>query len=164
MYGYSVLSSLVDVKLLCLFVSVCRLTAKAVAVLLPILGISWIFGVLAFNTHSLLFLYIFAVFNSLQVRSKQQNPSLPQTVGIHFWLPLNLFLLLLFFVSPKGILCLPVSLSSQLWGKEQCNPNIVALPVLFLKLSLPPFITVVSWFYSLCRSELLSNTKPRCGL
>ncbi|XP_032373214.1 adhesion G-protein coupled receptor D1 isoform X1 [Etheostoma spectabile] len=43
-----------------------RLTVKAVAVLLPILGISWIFGVLAVNTHSLPFLYIFAVFNSLQ--------------------------------------------------------------------------------------------------
>ena len=47
---------------------VCRLTAKAVAVLLPILGIAWIFGVLTVNTHSLAFLYIFAVFNSLQVR------------------------------------------------------------------------------------------------
>ncbi|XP_072289425.1 adhesion G-protein coupled receptor D1 isoform X2 [Eucyclogobius newberryi] len=43
-----------------------KLTAKAVAVLLPILGISWIFGVLAVNTHSLVFLYIFAIFNSLQ--------------------------------------------------------------------------------------------------
>ncbi|KAJ0019525.1 hypothetical protein NQD34_007094 [Periophthalmus magnuspinnatus] len=43
-----------------------KLTAKAVAVLLPILGISWIFGVLAINTHSLVFLYVFAIFNSLQ--------------------------------------------------------------------------------------------------
>ncbi|TWW61122.1 adhesion G-protein coupled receptor D1 isoform X1 [Takifugu flavidus] len=43
-----------------------KLTAKAVAVLLPILGISWIFGILAVNTHSLVFLYIFAIFNSLQ--------------------------------------------------------------------------------------------------
>ncbi|CAG5920891.1 unnamed protein product [Menidia menidia] len=43
-----------------------KLTVKAVAVLLPILGISWIFGVLAVNTASLPFLYIFAVFNSLQ--------------------------------------------------------------------------------------------------
>lgn len=43
-----------------------KLTAKAVAVLLPILGISWIFGVLAVNHHSLAFLYIFAIFNSLQ--------------------------------------------------------------------------------------------------
>ncbi|XP_072244467.1 adhesion G-protein coupled receptor D1 isoform X1 [Leuresthes tenuis] len=43
-----------------------KLTVKAVAVLLPILGISWIFGVLAVNTDSLAFLYIFAVFNSLQ--------------------------------------------------------------------------------------------------
>uniref|UniRef100_A0A7N8Y0Z3 Adhesion G protein-coupled receptor D1 n=1 Tax=Mastacembelus armatus TaxID=205130 RepID=A0A7N8Y0Z3_9TELE len=43
-----------------------KLTAKAVAVLLPILGISWIFGVLAVNKNSLPFLYVFAVFNSLQ--------------------------------------------------------------------------------------------------
>uniref|UniRef100_A0A8C2I3X8 Adhesion G protein-coupled receptor D1 n=1 Tax=Cyprinus carpio TaxID=7962 RepID=A0A8C2I3X8_CYPCA len=43
-----------------------KLTTKAVAVLLPILGISWIFGVLAVNDHSLLFQYMFAVFNSLQ--------------------------------------------------------------------------------------------------
>ncbi|KAJ3604362.1 hypothetical protein NHX12_029103 [Muraenolepis orangiensis] len=50
-----------------------KLTAKAVAVLLPILGISWIFGVLAVNTHSLPFLYIFAVFNSLQVGSSSQG-------------------------------------------------------------------------------------------
>uniref|UniRef100_A0AAZ3RF97 Adhesion G protein-coupled receptor D1 n=1 Tax=Oncorhynchus tshawytscha TaxID=74940 RepID=A0AAZ3RF97_ONCTS len=43
-----------------------KLTAKAVAVLLPILGISWIFGVLAINDHALMFQYMFAVFNSLQ--------------------------------------------------------------------------------------------------
>ncbi|XP_025051479.1 adhesion G-protein coupled receptor D1 isoform X1 [Alligator sinensis] len=43
-----------------------KLTAKAVAVLLPILGSSWIFGVLAVNDHTLVFQYMFAVFNSLQ--------------------------------------------------------------------------------------------------
>uniref|UniRef100_A0A673ZMC5 Adhesion G protein-coupled receptor D1 n=1 Tax=Salmo trutta TaxID=8032 RepID=A0A673ZMC5_SALTR len=43
-----------------------KLTAKAVAVLLPILGISWIFGVLAINDHALMFQYMFSVFNSLQ--------------------------------------------------------------------------------------------------
>uniref|UniRef100_A0A8C8ADE8 Adhesion G-protein coupled receptor D1 n=1 Tax=Otus sunia TaxID=257818 RepID=A0A8C8ADE8_9STRI len=46
-----------------------KLTAKAVAVLLPILGSSWIFGILAVNAHALVFQYIFAVFNSLQVRA-----------------------------------------------------------------------------------------------
>ena len=50
-----------------------RLTAKAVAVLLPILGISWIFGVLAINDQSLLFQYMFSVFNSLQVRLTVQQ-------------------------------------------------------------------------------------------
>lgn len=53
----------------CVCVCISRLTTKAVAVLLPILGISWIFGVLAVNDHSLLFQYMFAVFNSLQVRN-----------------------------------------------------------------------------------------------
>ncbi|XP_063271668.1 adhesion G-protein coupled receptor D1 isoform X3 [Prinia subflava] len=43
-----------------------KLTAKAVAVLLPILGSSWIFGILAVNAHTLVFQYIFAGFNSLQ--------------------------------------------------------------------------------------------------
>uniref|UniRef100_A0A663DRW3 Adhesion G-protein coupled receptor D1 n=1 Tax=Aquila chrysaetos chrysaetos TaxID=223781 RepID=A0A663DRW3_AQUCH len=43
-----------------------KLTAKAVAVLLPILGSSWIFGILSVNAHALVFQYIFAVFNSLQ--------------------------------------------------------------------------------------------------
>ncbi|XP_053557837.1 adhesion G-protein coupled receptor D1 [Bombina bombina] len=43
-----------------------KLTAKAVAVLLPILGSSWIFGVLAVNEQAIIFQYMFAVFNSLQ--------------------------------------------------------------------------------------------------
>ncbi|XP_061458984.1 adhesion G-protein coupled receptor D1 isoform X2 [Rhineura floridana] len=43
-----------------------KLTSKAVAVLLPILGSSWIFGVLAVNAHALVFQYMFAIFNSLQ--------------------------------------------------------------------------------------------------
>uniref|UniRef100_A0A663DRU6 Adhesion G-protein coupled receptor D1 n=1 Tax=Aquila chrysaetos chrysaetos TaxID=223781 RepID=A0A663DRU6_AQUCH len=46
-----------------------KLTAKAVAVLLPILGSSWIFGILSVNAHALVFQYIFAVFNSLQKSS-----------------------------------------------------------------------------------------------
>lgn len=67
------MSSLVrGCKLKCLIISPpfifsFRLTAKAVAVLLPILGSSWIFGILAVNAHALVFQYIFAVFNSLQV-------------------------------------------------------------------------------------------------
>nr|XP_048289665.1 adhesion G-protein coupled receptor D1 isoform X2 [Myodes glareolus] len=43
-----------------------KLTAKAVAVLLPILGTSWVFGVLAVSDRALVFQYMFAVLNSLQ--------------------------------------------------------------------------------------------------
>nr|XP_019604370.1 PREDICTED: adhesion G-protein coupled receptor D1 isoform X1 [Rhinolophus sinicus] len=43
-----------------------KLTAKAVAVLLPILGTAWVFGVLAVNNQALVFQYVFAVLNSLQ--------------------------------------------------------------------------------------------------
>uniref|UniRef100_A0A2K5XTM8 Adhesion G-protein coupled receptor D1 n=1 Tax=Mandrillus leucophaeus TaxID=9568 RepID=A0A2K5XTM8_MANLE len=43
-----------------------KLTAKAVAVLLPILGTSWVFGVLAVNGCAVVFQYMFAILNSLQ--------------------------------------------------------------------------------------------------
>ncbi|XP_008067573.1 adhesion G-protein coupled receptor D1 [Carlito syrichta] len=43
-----------------------KLTAKAVAVLLPILGTSWVFGVLAVNDRAVVFQYMFAILNSLQ--------------------------------------------------------------------------------------------------
>ncbi|XP_036132719.1 adhesion G-protein coupled receptor D1 [Molossus molossus] len=43
-----------------------KLTAKAVAVLLPILGTSWVFGVLAVNKEAVAFQYLFAILNSLQ--------------------------------------------------------------------------------------------------
>ncbi|XP_070255700.1 adhesion G-protein coupled receptor D1 isoform X4 [Myotis yumanensis] len=43
-----------------------KLTAKAVAVLLPILGTSWVFGVLAVNSQAVAFQYAFAILNSLQ--------------------------------------------------------------------------------------------------
>ncbi|KAG8515030.1 Adhesion G-protein coupled receptor D1 [Galemys pyrenaicus] len=46
--------------------SVFKLTAKAVAVLLPILGTSWVFGVLAISSQAVVFQYLFAVLNSLQ--------------------------------------------------------------------------------------------------
>lgn len=38
------------------------------AVLLPILGTSWVFGVLAVSDRALVFQYMFAILNSLQVR------------------------------------------------------------------------------------------------
>ena len=48
----------------------CRLTAKAVAVLLPLLGTSWVFGALAVNSQAVAFQYVFAALNSLQVRAR----------------------------------------------------------------------------------------------
>ena len=39
---------------------------KASAVILPLLGITWSFGLLSFNSDTIAFKYIFAVFNSLQ--------------------------------------------------------------------------------------------------
>ncbi|KXJ29080.1 uncharacterized protein LOC110252281 [Exaiptasia diaphana] len=43
-----------------------RMGVKATAVILPLLGITWVFGLLAFNTATLAFKYIFAILNSLQ--------------------------------------------------------------------------------------------------
>ena len=39
---------------------------KASAVILPLLGITWLFGLLAFNFETITFKYIFAIANSLQ--------------------------------------------------------------------------------------------------
>ncbi|KAM9054937.1 adhesion G-protein coupled receptor D1 isoform 2-T2 [Megaptera novaeangliae] len=43
-----------------------KLTAKAVAVLLPVLGASWVFGAFAVNTQTVAFQYVFAALNSSQ--------------------------------------------------------------------------------------------------
>jgi Na+/melibiose symporter-like transporter len=43
-----------------------RMGVKATAILLPLLGITWVFGLLAFNSATLAFKYIFAILNSLQ--------------------------------------------------------------------------------------------------
>lgn len=129
----------------------CRLTAKAVAVLLPILGISWIFGVLAVNTHSLPFLYIFAVFNSLQVSSDN-------TASVWFY-STQRFMFFSFASFSTGILCLPFPLSPELWGEVlflspcMCGSKQPCWKTLFVVGLLPS-----------CRSELPSNTKRRCGL
>ena len=43
---------------------------KATAILLPSLGITWTFGVLAVNKDSVAFAWIFTILNSLQVHYK----------------------------------------------------------------------------------------------
>lgn len=40
--------------------------AKATAVILPLLGITWVFGLLTFSSSTVAFQYIFAIANSLQ--------------------------------------------------------------------------------------------------
>eukprot|EP00112_Aurelia_sp_Birch-Aquarium-sp1_P010321 Seg221.2 transcript_id=Seg221.2/GoldUCD/mRNA.D3Y31 product="Adhesion G-protein coupled receptor D1" protein_id=Seg221.2/GoldUCD/D3Y31 len=40
--------------------------AKAMVILMPILGLSWIFGLLAVNESTIIFQYLFCIFNSLQ--------------------------------------------------------------------------------------------------
>ena len=39
---------------------------KASGVILPLLGITWLFGLLSFNSDTIIFKYIFTIFNSLQ--------------------------------------------------------------------------------------------------
>jgi len=42
---------------------------KTVIILLPLLGVTWIIGILAVNDDTELFAWIFAIFNSLQVNN-----------------------------------------------------------------------------------------------
>ncbi|XP_071115297.1 uncharacterized protein [Haliotis cracherodii] len=41
-------------------------TVRSLCVLMPVLGVTWVFGVLAINEETVIFQYLFAVFNSLQ--------------------------------------------------------------------------------------------------
>ncbi|XP_033117323.1 uncharacterized protein LOC117117204 [Anneissia japonica] len=43
-----------------------RRTLRAMVILLPIFGVTWIFGLMAFNRQTLFFQYMFVIFNSLQ--------------------------------------------------------------------------------------------------
>ena len=44
-----------------------RALVKAAFVLLPVLGSTWVFGLLAINDDTMIFVWIFTVLNSLQV-------------------------------------------------------------------------------------------------
>ena len=50
-----------------------RKGVKACAVLFPLLGLTWVFGILSVTDAGLVFQYIFTIFNSLQVTSHFQE-------------------------------------------------------------------------------------------
>lgn len=49
------------------------MTVKAAVILLPLLGVTWLFGFLAVNKESIVFAWIFTILNSLQVTSYVQH-------------------------------------------------------------------------------------------
>jgi TctA family transporter len=51
----------------CLSTWLCRALFVASVVLLPILGLTWVFGILTVNANSTIFAWLFTIFNSLQV-------------------------------------------------------------------------------------------------
>ena len=44
-----------------------RAGVKGMIVLLPLLGLTWVFGLMAVNKDTIAFQYLFAILNSLQV-------------------------------------------------------------------------------------------------
>ena len=46
---------------------VCRALLKAAVIVVPILGCTWVFGLLAINENTVAFAWIFTILNSLQV-------------------------------------------------------------------------------------------------
>jgi len=40
---------------------------RATVILLPLLGLTWVFGILTINNNATVFAWIFTIFNSLQV-------------------------------------------------------------------------------------------------
>ena len=50
-----------------LYIYMHRALLKAAVIVVPILGCTWIFGLLAINEDTVVFAWIFTIFNSLQV-------------------------------------------------------------------------------------------------
>jgi hypothetical protein len=42
---------------------------RSICVILPLFGVTWVFGVFSINEDLVVFQYLFAIFNSLQVNS-----------------------------------------------------------------------------------------------
>ena len=82
---------------LCLSTYMCRALFVALIVLLPLLGLTWVFGILTVNANSTIFAWLFTIFNSLQVLAIEShaftascyiNVSLDSIIGnVHFLLP-----------------------------------------------------------------------------
>jgi len=53
--------------IVCYYQFVNRSLAKAAVILLPLLGLTWVFGLLAVNEDTVAFAWIFTILNSLQV-------------------------------------------------------------------------------------------------
>ncbi|KAH3730448.1 hypothetical protein DPMN_056436 [Dreissena polymorpha] len=49
----------------------------SVCILLPVLGLTWVFGIFAVNNDTLVFQYMFAMFNSLEVRDALRQSKVP---------------------------------------------------------------------------------------
>ena len=52
----------------------CRALLAATLVLLPLLGLTWVFGILTVNANSTIFAWLFTIFNSLQVSCNSPGP------------------------------------------------------------------------------------------
>ena len=51
----------------CMYVHIIRKLLKALIIFMPLLGVTWIIGILAVNEDTQVFAWIFAILNSLQV-------------------------------------------------------------------------------------------------
>ena len=62
------------------FVILCRTMLVALVVLLPLLGLTWTFGLLSVNSNTTVFAWLFTIFNSLQVGECRQKKNLRVSV------------------------------------------------------------------------------------
>ena len=74
----------------------CRALFKASLVLLPLLGLTWVFGILSVNANSTIFAWLFTIFNSLQVLLLQLLLPMPCGIIMFMWL-LAIYLLFVMY-------------------------------------------------------------------
>ena len=86
-----------------------RSVVRASVILLPLLGLTWVFGVFAINKNTEVFAWLFTIFNSLQVETAMRSIKLTLLLAANvsyksiIFFAGNLFLLLSCSQSKQGM-------------------------------------------------------------
>ncbi len=73
----------------------CRTILRATVILLPLLGLTWVFGILTLDANATVFAWLFTIFNSLQVNTTSMHHAFPHSYYVEVYI--------ICFYVPQGV-------------------------------------------------------------